>query len=422
MRRARFVLATLIVLTFLVAGTGRGATGSSTPGAFVADEVLLYVKSGSSMAAILDMVGGQVFKYLKGLDVYVVKVPAGMVETAVAILSTDSRVRFAEPNRIARAFVDPDDPYDNSTCYPTSDGACTTQWAWAKMQAYEAWDVPLGGGVVKVAVVDSGIDIGNPTYIIPDPTGHEDLVTCRSVLVQNFVTTESNNDENGHGTHVAGTIGACTNNATGIAGAHGAGQLLAAKVLDYSGSGTYAAVADGIRWAADAGAKVINISLGGSQTSKTLERAISYAWSKGAVLVCAAGNGGTPIKTYPAAYTACIAVAATDEADAMASFSSYGADWVDVAAPGVRILSTIQDDYSTCFLCYWYGISPGYDALSGTSMAAPHVAGLAALVWARGTCASNTCVRNTIESTADRIPGSGVYWKYGRINFASALR
>ncbi len=421
MRRAGIVLVMLVVLPFLAAGPGSGATGSGPIGSYVPDEVLLNVKPGTNVNLLLDMVGGDVVKYIKGLDVYVAKVPAGMVDTAVAILSTDSRVRFAEPNRIARAFYEPDDPYDNSTCYPTSDGACTTQWAWAKVQAYQAWDVPLSG-VVKVAVVDSGIDIGNPGYIIPDPTGHEDLVSCRSVLVQNFVTTESNNDENGHGTHVAGTIGACTNNGTGIAGANGTVELLAAKVLDYSASGTYAAVADGIRWAADAGAKVINISLGGSQTSKTLERAVNYAWSKGAVLVCAAGNGGTPIRTYPAAYTACIAVAATDEADAMASFSSYGADWVDVAAPGVRILSTIQDDYNTCFLCYWYGISPGYDAMSGTSMAAPHVAGLAALIWARGTCNTNTCVRNTIESTADRIVGSGVYWKYGRVNFASALK
>src|SRR5439155_32079 len=183
---------------------------------------------------------------------------------------------------------DPDDPYDNSTCYPTSDGQCTMQWAWAKVGAYQAWDLTTGSEAVKVAVVDTGIDIGNPDYIIPDPTGHEDLVTCRSIVTQNFVTTESNNDENGHGTHVAGTYGAC------------------------------------------------------------------------------------------------IAVAATDEIDALASFSSYGADWVDVAAPGVRILSTMQDDYNTCFLCSWYGISPGYDAMSGTSMAAPHVSGLAALIWARG--------------------------------------
>src|SRR5439155_24101518 len=102
-------------------------------------------------------------------------------------------------------------------------------------------------------------------------TGHEDLVTCRSIVTQKFVTTESNNDENGHGTHVAGTIGACTNNAMGSAGAHWAVQLLSAKVLDFSGSGTYSALAAGVRWAADAGGNVMNLRGGGSQPSETLE-------------------------------------------------------------------------------------------------------------------------------------------------------
>lgn len=422
MRRARIVLAVLVVFTSLVAGGGSDAVGSDTAGGFVPDEILLSVRSRADLGTILQMVGGRVAQYLSALDVYVIKIPEGTVETAVAILNAYPQVRFAEPNWRTHLFLDPDDPYDNSTCYPASDGQCTLQWAWAKLGAYQAWDVTTGSNLIRVAVVDTGIDVGNPDYIIPDPTGHEDLVTCRTVIVQNFVTTEMGNDENGHGTHVAGTIGACTNNGTGIAGAAPAVQLLAVKVLDYSGSGSYSAAADGIRWAADAGAKVINLSLGGSEPSKTLERAINYAWNKGAVLVCAAGNSGTTAKSYPAAYSACLAVAATDDTDSMASFSSYGADWVDVAAPGVRILSAMQDDYNTCFLCYWYGASPGYDSLSGTSMAAPHVAGLAALVWASGKCTSSTCVRSAIEGTADKIPGSGVFWKWGRVNYANALR
>ncbi|TMJ09801.1 MAG: peptidase S8 [Bacillati bacterium ANGP1] len=421
MRRAGIILAMLIALTSLNTGTG-GAAGSTSAPQFVPDQLLINLKSGTDLSLILQMVGGGLSQYLDGLGTYVVRVPPGTVESAIAILRTYPQVRFVEPNYYVRYFLDPDDPYDNSTCYPTSDGQCTMQWAWAKVGAYQAWDLTTGSEAVKVAVVDTGIDIGNPDYIIPDPTGHEDLVTCRSIVTQNFVTTESNNDENGHGTHVAGTIGACTNNATGIAGANWAVQLLSAKVLDFSGSGTYSALAAGIRWAADAGAKVINLSVGGSQPSKTLEQAINYAWNKGAVLVCAAGNTGTTTKSYPAAYGACIAVAATDEIDALASFSSYGADWVDVAAPGVRILSTMQDDYNTCFLCSWYGISPGYDAMSGTSMAAPHVSGLAALIWARGKCTSNTCVRGAIESTADKIAGSGVFWKYGRVNYANAVK
>src|SRR5262249_19318588 len=187
------------------------------------------------------------------------------------------------------------------------------------------------------------------------------------------------------------------------------------------GSGSLSAVASGIRWAADNGAKVINLSLGTSSPFRTLERAVNYAWNKGAVLACAAGNAGTSAKTYPAAYTNCISVAATDQNDLKADFSSYGADWVDVAAPGVQILSTMQDQFDWCFLCYAYGYFTGYDALSGTSMATPHVAGLAALVWARGQCTTNACVRSKIESTADPTGGRGTYGRYGRVNYRAAV-
>src|SRR5437870_3501455 len=207
MRRAGIILAMLIALTSLNTGTG-GAAGSTSAPQFVPDQLLINLKSGTDLSLILQMVGGGLSQYLDGLGTYVVRVPPGTVESAIAILRTYPQVRFVEPNYYVRYFLDPDDPYDNSTCYPTSDGQCTMQWAWAKVGAYQAWDLTTGSEAVKVAVVDTGIDIGNPDYIIPDPTGHEDLVTCRSIVTQNFVTTESNNDENGHGTHVAGTIGA----------------------------------------------------------------------------------------------------------------------------------------------------------------------------------------------------------------------
>jgi thermitase len=140
------------------------------------------------------------------------------------------------------------------------------------------------------------------------------------------------------------------------------------------------------------------------------------------VLVCAAGNAGTTARAYPAAYERCIAVAATGEQDVRASFSSYGAGWVDVAAPGVNILSTMPDNWDWCFLCYWYGHGTEYDALSGTSMAAAHVSGLAALIWAGGQCATNVCVRSRIEGGADAIAGTGTLWRYGRINYFRAVK
>lgn len=159
----------------------------------------------------------------------------------------------------------------------------------------------------------------------------------------------------------------------------GAVVLATLRAYEAWGVTTGTPVASGIRWAADRGAKVINLSLGGGP-SRTVQRAVSYAWNAGAVLVCAAGNSGTSQRTYPAAYPNGIAVAATDQNGRKASFSSYGADWVDGAAPGVNIVSTMQDNWSWCSLCWGEGYYEGYDALSGTSMATPFVAGLAALV------------------------------------------
>jgi subtilisin family serine protease len=147
------------------------------------------------------------------------------------------------------------------------------------------------------------------------------------------------------------------------------------------------------------------MSLGSPSPSSTLQSAIDYAWSKGIVVVAAAGNSGTDAQHYPAAYGKAIAVGATDNTDAKASYSNYGSSWVDVAAPGSTILSTTVDG--------------SYGWMSGTSMATPHVAGEAGLVWSKsGLCGAsdNACVRNQIESKADRISGTGTYWAYGRVN------
>lgn len=432
MNRLTVVPVAFIALILLASGVGLTAPlppayrAPVQHGPYVEDEVLVSFKADVSPAVVARSVGARIHGQIAGLDVHILKVPPGSVEGTVRALTNNPLVEFAEPNGFVYAFDhgNPNDPYDDGpACSPASNGVCSRQWAWAKVQAYDAWHWVRGSGTVRVAVVDTGIDVGDPNYFWgPDLTGHEDLVSCQSIIIKSFISGESGNDDNGHGTHVAGTIGACTNNAVGVAGANWAVQLTGVKVLYYDGSGTISAVSNGIKWAADNGAKVINLSLGTSSPYRTLERAVNFAWNKGAVLACAAGNSGNTTKSYPAAYTNCISVAATDENDAKASFSSYGvASGVDVAAPGVRILSTIQDDFAWCFLCYWYGYYTSYDVLSGTSMAAPHVAGLAALIWASGKCLTNSCVRTTIENNTDQIAGTGTYWSKGRINYYKAV-
>jgi thermitase len=177
-------------------------------------------------------------------------------------------------------------------------------------------------------------------------------------------------------------------------------------VLDNSGNGTYANISNGIRWAADSGAKVINMSLGGSFASSTLESAVNYAASKGVVVVAAAGNAGNTKQQYPAFYTNCVAVAATDQSDRRARFSTYGS-WVDCAAPGVGIAS-----------CY---PTNSYVYMDGTSMAAPHVSALAALVWDTPFGTSATAVRNRVQSTGDLVTNNFHSYPTRRINAARAV-
>jgi subtilisin family serine protease len=272
-----------------------------------------------------------------------------------------------------------------------------------------------------IAVVDSGVDAGHPDL-------QAKLLPGRRFY--NGGSWDSNwQDYNGHGTHVAGIAAASTNNGQGVAGVGWNNRILPVRVLDSTGSGYTSDVAAGVRWAVDNGARVINMSLGGEGYDPALETATSYAWSHGSLVVAAAGNCGDPQNYYPSCSVAnpvifpaanpnVLAVAATDSADGRPSFSSYGW-WVDVAAPGVSVLSTM-----------WSGnyLTPGcsgqaYCYLSGTSMASPAVAGLAALVWARDPAQSPAQVANTIMNTALDLGPQGwdQEYGYGRINAAAAI-
>ena len=157
------------------------------------------------------------------------------------------------------------------------------------------------------------------------------------------------------------------------------------------------------------------MSLGGPLPSRTLEKAVNYAWNHGVVVVAAAGNSGDRTKTYPGSYKNVIAVAATNNTDQKATFSNYGARWVDVAAPGVDIFSTFPNHP------YTINKSLGYDFASGTSMATPIVSGVAGLIWSTSYGTSASQVRTRLEGTADNITGTGTYWSSGRVNAANAV-
>ncbi len=266
------------------------------------------------------------------------------------------------------------------------DSHAAMQWSLPRTMVPEAWRVTSGDASVIIAVLDTGID-----------KQHEDL-RDRVVGEVNFTSSPMAHDVYGHGTHVAGIIAATANNGVGIAGMAYDCRLLNVKVADDGGWVTAEALAKGIIWAVDHGARVINMSLYLLEPSAEVERAVDYAWGKGALLVASSGNYLGGRVTYPAYYKNCLGVAATDRRDEVTLWSGKG-DWVGLAAPGVSIYSTL----------------PGsrYQALSGTSMAAAHVSGLAGLLFSvandkNGSGQVNDDVRTAIESGCNRIYSSAV--------------
>ena len=352
------------------------------------EQILISFEPGTSRplaARIHRQLGGQVTTTIPGVGVQVVTVPEGRAMAMDKAYSSNPRVSYAEPDFVIQAMGDPDDPYFGR------------QWGLTIIGAPQAWEVTTGSPSINIAILDTGVD-----------QDHPDLAD-KIVSNINLTSSPTVDDVHGHGTHVAGIAAATTNNGVGVAGLGHASTIMNVKVLGDGGAGTYSGLISGIIWAADNGAEIINMSLGGSSYSITLENAVNYAWSKGVVVVAAAGNAGSSTPCYPAAHANCMAVAATNGYDAVASFSNYG-NWVDVAAPGVAIYATLKDS--------------GYGYKSGTSMASPHVAGLAGLVFTtvsdtNGDGKLNDDVRSRIEATCDDIGAAGI--GSGRINAAGAV-
>jgi thermitase len=394
---------------------------SQTTPVKVPGQIIVKFKSGITQAQInqeLPKYNAKVLRTIEGINRTVIQVPAGEEEKTIKLLTQNALVQNAEANYVVYVQYMPNDPDFQKQWGLVNTGQAIGQFPGkvnADIDAEKAWDVSKGAGVT-VAVIDTGLDMTHP-----DLAGK---VIGQKVFPN---VSDSIDDRFGHGTHIAGIIAADTNNGQGIAGVCPECKLLIAKAMKDDGTGDNATIAESIVWAADNGAKVINLSEGGPAPTQselqTMQDALNYAWNKGAVIVAAAGNNGVTQKFYPAALDNTLAVAAVSNQDLMASFSNYGT-WVDVAAPGENIFSTLPTkNYRMQALMAEKGgtLQLTYDYLSGTSMAAPIVSGMAALIWTSSYGTSNANVVKRIVETAEPIPGTGSFWQYGRVNAAEAV-
>lgn len=324
-------------------------------------------------------IGAQTTERLASIDVDRVTLPSGLnVMDAVAYYRSQPGVEYAEPN------------YKRQTCFVPNDAEYANQYAPQKVHCPEAWNLSQGKASVIIAIIDTGIDPTHPDLKNKIVPGY-DIGSGDS----NPTSTEA------HGNHTAGIAAADTNNGVGIAGAGFNCRIMPIKLaprFDASHS------ASAIIYAADHGARVISMSYGSTHPSSTEQNAVNYAWNKGLVIVAAAGNNGVDAAFYPASYDNVISVASSRPDDTLSPFSNYGADRVDVAAPGENILSTVPG---------------GYASMTGTSMSCPLVAGVVGLLWSFATpSTTNTQIRAALENNCDTF----TWVRHGRINAFKALQ
>jgi thermitase len=398
-----FAAALLWAVLLLILAPGSKGEPVAQPGVdndpegapYVAGELLVAYEPGTSEEAeetVVRRSGARTLENLPG-EVRLVSFPAIRREAseavreralarALAYLGHKAAVEAVDYNYLREPYFIPNDPM------------LANQWGLISARFGGAWN-DAKGGRAKVAIVDSG------AY-----SNHPDI--GRIIAQRDFVEDDAvADDDNGHGTHVTGIAGALTDNGKGVAGGCFDCELLIAKVMGRIGFTTDSRIVKGINWSANHGADVVNLSLGGSGDSSVLRTAVDRAYGRGALVVAAAGNEGTNEPQYPAAYSKVIAVSATTADGRLARFSSRG-DWVDLAAPGTDILST--------------RMSGGYDRMSGTSMSAPFVSGLAGLLASRGISADS--IRQRMQTTAKDLgpAGDDPQFGHGRIDADNAVR
>ena len=322
----------------------------------------------------------------------IVEVPLVLASSFARAFQDTGLAQYIEPNMKVEAEFVP------------NDANWTGQWGPRKIGAEWAWNITRGSHDVLVAVVDTGIDYTHP-----------DLAANYVPLGYDWVNNDADpKDDHGHGTHVAGIMAAVSNNSIGIAGLAQV-SVMAEKVLSSAGEGYFDQVANGIIHATDQGARVVSMSLGSTYDSQLIHDAVKYAYESGVLVIAAAGNDGSnTVTSYPAGYNEVIAVSATDESDGIADFSNMG-KWIEVAAPGVGIYSTMPTYHVTM---NDYGYSMNYTDLSGTSMATPHVSGVAALIWSCYPNMTRDSVRYWLRYRGSDLGprGSDFYYGHGRID------
>jgi thermitase len=388
------------------AGSWNGSDAPAWSAAHVPDQLLVKLGPGTEgrAPAVLAAAGAEVLDTIPQLGLAVVRTaPRADLVAAAAGLAASPDVAWAEPNYVFSLDSAPNDPYYAS--YQSS--------YLSRMEMPAAWEYTTGRPEVMIAVIDTGVDMSHPdlsTAIWTNPgetpaNGIDDDHNGFIDDVHGWDFADNDNlpdDSHGHGTHVAGIAAARINNGIGIAGMAGQATIMPVDVFK-GGIGTYDSLIRAIVYATDNGARVINMSLGATSYSRGEQAAVDYAWSHGVVTVAAAGNTGLNTYHYPAAHAHVIGVAATDAGEQRAAFSTYG-DFVDVAAPGVSVWSTYRGG--------------SYTTMSGTSMAAPHVSGLAALMLSLNPGLTPDMVRDLIEQNAADLgaPGWDPYFGHGRID------
>ena len=414
--RTLFVVLVLVATVFIMRSSAQTPAANGT---FVAGEIIVKFRPGVNASAKADahrQGGGTAQTEIVRTGLQLATVPRGAETAAIARYRNNPNVLYAQPNFVrslpeplshapGSEFVPGDFYFDEQwalhntgqyfQCFPFLDTELCFYLAKpdADIDAPEAWALSTGSSVA-VAVIDTGID-----YSHPDLAG-------KFIGGWDFVNNDGDPmDDHGHGTHVAGTIAALINNPTGdpaaeegVAGVAPNALILSYKVCTPDGHCNDFAIAQAIDRAVTDGAKVINMSLGGTEFSQAMLDAVQDAWAAGLVIVAGAGNDGVTTPFYPAAFPNVIAVGAFDEDHKRAPFSNYG-NWVDISAPGNAIMSTVP--MSQCAATTTPGDIGCYTWNTGTSMATPHVAGAAALVWSRADVVSNQQAVDILLNSAD---------------------